>query len=269
MDMLRVANANISASRIAFGTSGLHHVAAPERERLLLTALENGVTHFDTSPYYGFGVAERALATLATKAVTVATKVGLYPPGGADSSESIVLARKVVGRFVPRLSRPIASLNVAHARASLLGSLRRMRRDRVDLLFLHEPRYDLLSCDEWLRWLDSERDRIGAVGVAGEPQHLLPFVMASSPMAGVVQARDSLRSEEAAPLREAGHAPQITFGHLANRDPALSVTQVLCRAMERFPSTILLVSTRRPEHIREWTRCVETGSKAESVLKPG
>jgi aryl-alcohol dehydrogenase-like predicted oxidoreductase len=259
MQRVLLANTSIQSSRIAFGTASLHHLRRPQREAVLLAALDHGITHFDTAPSYGFGIAERALAILPGRTdATVATKVGLYPPGGADGNAAMVLTRKLAGRFLPRLSRAVSDQRVVRARESFHGSLRRMRRDRVDILFLHEPRLELLACDEWMRWLESERDRLGAIGIAGEPQRLLPFVACASPFAAVIQSRDSVDREESAMLRAAGRNPQITYGHLVHRRAAVEPIESLRLAAARFPGTVFLVSTRRPERLRELARCVES-----------
>src|SRR5262245_58980478 len=159
MQSLRVGNTALRVSRIAFGTAAVHHLPhAAQRETLLRSAADMGISHFDTSPYYGFGIAERALAALAhqSSTTTVATKVGLYPAGGADAPGVAVFCRKVAGRVVPALSRAVVDFLVARARDSLSGSLCRMRRERVDVLFLHEPRRELVQTDEWMRWMESE-----------------------------------------------------------------------------------------------------------------
>ena len=64
-----------------------------------------------------------------------------------------------------------------------------MRRERVDVLFLHEPHRELVQTDEWLRWAEAEKDRVGAMGVAGEAERLLPFIETSSPLATIDQTR--------------------------------------------------------------------------------
>jgi aryl-alcohol dehydrogenase-like predicted oxidoreductase len=256
-----IVNTSLCISRIAFGTSSLHHLGSVrERSRLISMALDSGITHFDTSPYYGFGLAEQALSVLGSRGpeVSLATKVGLYPPGGAQQSQIKVLARKIAGKFVRRLSKPIVDWSVARARRSLDESLQRLQRERVEILFLHEPDFELFAAEEWLRWLQAERDRIGAVGVSGEASQVLPFTVAGSPFAQVVQTRDSLVFEQAAPLRRAGVDPQITFGHLAagshRTASTTSAEEIVRRTIARFPRTALLLSTRNAEHIRDWTR---------------
>src|SRR5262245_519686 len=87
-----------------------------ERERAVARALELGVNFFDTAPSYGDGVSEEHLGeTLeAVKAqCLVATKVRLGADGLEDPGQSVT--------------------------RSLETSLRRLRRDRVDLLQLHDP----------------------------------------------------------------------------------------------------------------------------------
>jgi D-threo-aldose 1-dehydrogenase len=261
MEKILIANTTLLSSRIALGTASLHHLrSARERERLILTALDHGITHFDTSPYYGFGIGETSLAPLASRgpAITIATKVGLYPPGGADAPAAAVLARKVLGKMMPALSAPIADMSVALARRSLRDSLRRLKRERVDLLLIHEPNLQLLSTEEWLRWLDSERDKIGAVGVAGEASRVLPFVESNSPFASVIQTRDSAAGAEAAALRGAGRVPQITYGHLARLDGSEPVADIVGRSLRQFPQTVLLFSTRRADRIGEMARCAQS-----------
>jgi aryl-alcohol dehydrogenase-like predicted oxidoreductase len=87
-----------------------------ERERAVARALELGVNFFDTAPAYGDGVSEehlgQSLETLGARCL-VATKVRLGGDGLADP-----------GKAVTR---------------SLETSLRRLRRERVDLLQLHDP----------------------------------------------------------------------------------------------------------------------------------
>jgi aryl-alcohol dehydrogenase-like predicted oxidoreductase len=86
-------------------------------------AIDGGVTYFDTAAQYGDGRSEeslgRALAELgATSKVTIGTKVRLSKEQLADPAQTI--------------------------RASLQDSLRRLRREMVDVFFLHNfPRGSL------------------------------------------------------------------------------------------------------------------------------
>lgn len=88
---------DLSVSRFSFGTASLFNVGSSKmRANLLAAAFDNGFTHFDTAPYYGFGTAERDLKPLlkAHPDITVATKVGIYSPGGEAQSTASVFLRK-------------------------------------------------------------------------------------------------------------------------------------------------------------------------------
>ncbi len=246
----------MTSTRLALGTASLHHLARRlEREALILAARDAGISHFDTSPLYGFGIAERALGVLSRDAdnTTIATKVGLYPPGGTEQGRVAVWGRKALGKLIPELSKPLVDLSVKAARRSLDASLRRLGRERVDLLLLHEPEHLLFPSDEWRHWLDTERDRIGAIGVAGEAAKVLPWVLSGAMQAQVVQTRDSADRQEAEPIRRAGRSPQFTYGHLARRPKAQArdVGDILRQAIARHPETVLVVSTRRLARIHE------------------
>lgn len=132
----------------------------------LRTALTRGITRFDAAPSYGEGRAETllgsALTAVAPDAVAVTTKVGWLAmanvnpyarPHGADGARG-------GGRF---------DFTAAGVRATLTASLGRLRRDSVDVVFLHDPECapDLVS-SEALPELRRQRDagRLDALGVA-------------------------------------------------------------------------------------------------------
>ena len=178
-----IENTDVRVSRISFGTASLHHLfGANQRQHLLETAASVGISHFDTSPYYGYGLAESDLGAFMQgrrDAFTVATKVGLYPFGVAARGAFGVWARKAVGKVYPRLSAPEIDWRVQRAANSLNDSLRRLKTDHVDFLFLHEPDIGLLSADEFLVWIEAERSK-GKVrywGLAGLPALLEPWEM--------------------------------------------------------------------------------------------
>ena len=210
---VRLPGTPVTCSRFILGTASLFAVGSGRARRALLeAAVDHGFTHFDTAPYYGFGSAERDLgAVLAAHAsLTVTSKVGLYAPGGADQSELETFIRKAGGRLVRGLSRPALDFNLRAARQSLEGSLRRLRRDRIDLYLLHEPELAGLDRDEWLRWLDAlvGEGKVGAFGIASTVPRILPFLDQVPALVPVLQAEDSLVGAGTAPLTARGRAPQ-------------------------------------------------------------
>jgi D-threo-aldose 1-dehydrogenase len=110
--------------------------------RLLNAAFDGGITHFDTAPMYGLGLAERIVGRFLTgrrDAVTVATKIGLTAPPR--------LSRILPGRLI---RGPLASqraFDVRSAHESLERSLRALGTDYVDVILVHECHPDDLTDD--------------------------------------------------------------------------------------------------------------------------
>lgn len=255
---------DLALSRLSFGTASLHHLPSRrQRLDLLAAAFDRGITHFDTAPYYGFGLAELDLGRALGKRrgeVTIATKFGLYPPGGAVSGTPSLWLRKGLGKLSSRFSRPIADWSVAKAAQSLRNSLGRLRTDYVDILFLHEPSGEPLRSDEIWRWLEGERQNgtIRAWGLSGEPSELKASI--SHPLAMVLQVRDSTIQTEADAVLRAGRPLQLTFGYLsatAGRAAPMPAETVVEAALLRNRTGSILISTRRPERIAELAAVVD------------
>lgn len=253
---------DLAVSRFVFGTSSLFSVgSAARRRRLLDAAVDQGFTHFDTAPYYGFGMAERDLQPVlaAHPSTTVTTKVGIYSPGGEAQSALGILLRKAGGRALPVLSRPTIDWSLAKARIALEGSLRRLGRAHVDLYMLHEPQRALLATEEWLRWLERETSagRVRRFGIAVEPQHLAPFLAPSTPLAAIVQTLDSLGGREADILPRHGRPLQITYGYISaalKESAAPDIPALLAGALARNAAGAVIVSTGRVERLAQYAR---------------
>jgi L-galactose dehydrogenase/L-glyceraldehyde 3-phosphate reductase len=120
MEYRALGRTGLRVSALGFGcgnVGGLMVRGTPaERERAVARALELGVNFFDTAPAYGDGVSEEHLGQVLQALrpqCLVATKVRLGPDGLADPAATVT--------------------------RSLETSLGRLRRDRVDLLQLHDP----------------------------------------------------------------------------------------------------------------------------------
>ena len=262
MRQINLPGTTLSVSRFSFGTASLHHLGGPQAQvRHLLAARDAGFSHFDTAPLYGFGGAELALGAAfgGTQAeqsgVSIATKVGLYPPGGPEQGRAQVWCRKALGRAWPAVSRAESDWAVNLAKQSFEGSLARLRRERVDLLLLHEPDITLVTEEPWIRWLEEEiaRGRVGQFGVAGPAEKVAPFVAAGSPLAAFVQIQDSLTRHEANFLIDSVRPPQITYGYQSTPTPDKPDTQsraeLLAQVLARNSEGSILVSTRKPERL--------------------
>jgi D-threo-aldose 1-dehydrogenase len=121
-------------SSFGFGTAylGRRH-GLRDGGRLLCAAFDGGITHFDTAPMYGLGLAERIVGRFLPgrrDAVTVATKVGLSAPPRVSWF--------LPGRLIRGSLASKRAFDVRSARASLERSLRALGTDYIDLILLHE-----------------------------------------------------------------------------------------------------------------------------------
>jgi hypothetical protein len=253
----------VEVSRLSFGTGSLHHLAASgPRQRLLEEALARGFTHFDTAPYYGFGLAEQELGRFARRVpsgVTVATKLGLYPPTAGRVSTAEVWLRKAGGKLFPRLSAPVRDWSLQAAARSLESSLRRLRLETIDLLLLHEPVAASIDADAFTDWLQRERGKgsIRAWGLAGEPIHIQSWLSSDHPLGMVLQVPG--RPEHISCVTDCGRAPHLTYGYLSpsSQRSAESVRDVLRAAMRRIPDGSIIVSTRHLARLHELARIAD------------
>ena len=120
---------SLTVSELALGTWGLSGdaygpVDPAVAERVIVRALDIGVTTFDTADAYGAGKMEALLGRLAGKrdGVVLVTKVGI------DRT----------------IDPPQRRFDPEYVERAVSASLRRLRRDRLDLLLLHNPTPDAL-----------------------------------------------------------------------------------------------------------------------------
>jgi len=114
---------------IGLGCMNLSHAygvpaSREQAERVLLTALDAGVTLFDTAALYGFGANETLVGDILAphrQRITLASKCGMQ---GVDVNGDGKLVRVIDGR-------------PSTLRATCEASLRRLRTDVIDLYYLH------------------------------------------------------------------------------------------------------------------------------------
>jgi aryl-alcohol dehydrogenase-like predicted oxidoreductase len=269
MEMVKIDRTELSMSRFVFGTASLFNVgSAPKRQRLLHAAVAAGFTHFDTAPYYGFGIAERDLALVLKShpQVTLTTKVGLYSPGGEDQPHASIFVRKAAGRLFRSLSRPERDFAIARAQTALEGSLRRTGRDTIDLYTLHEPTKDLMAVEEWCRWLEQcvSSGKVRWFGVALTADRLVPFLESDCELCQVIQVLDSIEKREADILQFQNRPMQITYGYVSSglrSHPNASVTDILKHALRRNSTGAIIVSSKHVERLPQYARLFDEGAE--------
>jgi len=149
--MLRSTSGEIRTSVLGFGCgSVLGRVGRRASLRAMNAAWEAGITLFDTARSYGFGDAEAVLGEFLRgkrEDAIVATKFGIAPQKQNALKRLAIPAVRAalrvpgVRKLKHRGNTPevtFGQFTVAGLRASLECSLRQLRTDRVDLLFLHE-----------------------------------------------------------------------------------------------------------------------------------
>jgi len=125
MNFRQLGNSGLTVSALGFGCMGLSHGYGPATDKssaisLIRSAVDRGVTFFDTAevygPYRNEEVVGEALAPVRDR-VVIATKFGFT--FGDDGQQQILN------------SRP------DHIRWAIEGSLKRLRTDVIDLLYQH------------------------------------------------------------------------------------------------------------------------------------
>lgn len=255
----------LKVSRLIFGTASLFNAGRSEqRQNLLAAAVDAGFTHFDTAPYYGFGLAERDLAPIlkAHPNISFTTKVGIYPPGGEEQASISVFVRKALGRIMPAFSRPTIDFSLSRAKFALESSLKRTGRDTVDLYTLHEPELRLLQVDEWKRWLEDSKvsGKICHFGLDVTADQLAPFLEHDAKIGDIIQLSDSLENREADLLAKYGMPMQITHGYETAENccnSTLSAPEILRQSLQRNRQGAVIVNSTKINYLPQYTKIVK------------
>jgi aryl-alcohol dehydrogenase-like predicted oxidoreductase len=257
-----IPGTELTVSRLAFGTASLHHLLrSKQRQDLLSAAIEAGFSHLDTSPYYGNGLAEEEIGRLrgnGARNITIASKVGLYPPEGSSASTAAMFARKAAGKFWPRASAPVHDWSIRKAQTSLDQTLRRIRRDYLDILYLHEPSYGCLDEMEFVEWLQQQKSlgKIRYWGLAGDSSQFGRWVDVQHPLGEILQVRDSLPDQGVASTVKS-RPGQFRYGYLSSANNSLQnadVLEILREALRINAEATIIVSTRKVSRIENMAK---------------
>jgi len=229
MQRITLHNTGVQTSRLGFGCVSLTtHPRPRDAIRVLHSAFDAGVTHFDTARLYGSGRSEVILGEFLKDVrdrVTLTSKFGLFPsnplrgfPVLLNLAKGVVrrsaLARRIARRTVGSGPMPAGRYSPADARLSLETSLRALGTDRIDFFMLHCAGPSDAARDDLNAFLESQisRGTIRAFGPSSEV-HTLGLDAGAFPSSHrVVQLDSNAAVPNMRRLRNTAGRDFVTFG---------------------------------------------------------
>jgi D-threo-aldose 1-dehydrogenase len=232
----RLGRTEVSVTALGFGAAPIGNLYSPLTDEDAYAAIETawngGVRYFDTAPHYGLGLSEErlgaALAGRPRAQFAVSTKVGRLlqrnpVPTGSDLAAG--------GFAVPDTLIRTPDYTRDGVLRSLEASLKRLRLDRVDVVYVHDPDDHMdQAIHEALPALADLRDQgvVGAIGAAMNTVAPLTRIVAEADVdVLMVAGRWTLLDRTAEPLLDACVARDVSVvaaapfnsGLLAHRWP--------------------------------------------------
>ena len=208
----------IGVRRLGFGVSGPHVtplVRPIATVEMIMHAFALGVRVFDTGPTYGNGEGEsrlgEALARLPTYEPIVSTKVGLR---------------------MTKTGKKVHAFDPESVRKSIEMSLRRLRRSRVDWMFLHGPPASALT-DALLKTLVDLKFKgdIGEIGICSRGAEIDAALATGQFTLFMAPVHVGLEPEQLQRLQRARAAGEVIG------------IEVLSAAKRRFPAPVSVGAT--------------------------
>ena len=150
--------------KIGFGTAPLGNMYRniPEEEAIATVdaAWENGVRYFDTAPLYGSGLAEIRLGEALSKRnrddYFLSTKVGRTISDELEDTSARDLGEKGEKNKNRKKNKMINDYSADATLRSIEQSLKRLKTDRLDFVFIHDLAQDFYG-DEWISQFETAR----------------------------------------------------------------------------------------------------------------
>ncbi|HBM3584430.1 TPA: aldo/keto reductase family oxidoreductase [Listeria innocua] len=119
MKRITIGNSDLTASEISLGCMRMADLSKEEANKVINTALENGIDFFDHADIYGGGKSEEVFADAIDMNATVREKMILQSKCG--------------------IRQGFFDFSKEHIISSVEGSLKRLKTDYLDSLLLHRP----------------------------------------------------------------------------------------------------------------------------------
>ena len=174
------------SSALGFGCSA---VMGRVGRRASLTALsaayDAGITFYDTARSYGYGESEGLLGEFLRgrrDSVVISTKFGILPARTSLLKETLKPVARKVFQMMPSARKAVQgqigaqfsanNFTVQVLRESLETSLRKLRTDYVDLLFMHSAPASVLAQEDLLAEMQRmvAEGKVKRVGISAEPE---------------------------------------------------------------------------------------------------
>lgn len=138
----KIGNGIFTLSRLGFGAAPIgnlyREISDEVSQAAIVAALDAGVNYFDTAPYYGFGLSEKRLGAVFSEHVSgqqtiISSKVGrcLRPTQNVDNSVRFGFAST-------EQQEPYFDYSYDGIMRAFEGSLRRLQREKINILFAHD-----------------------------------------------------------------------------------------------------------------------------------
>ncbi len=207
MTKIAVPGFAVRTPAVGFGCSSLTGTGPSNANRVLQTAFDAGVRHFDTARYYGYGEGEGILGRFLKSRrseVTITTKFGIEPPRRTTAlGVGLYFGRRIV-RLLPAmrgfLQRGTQSLvksgafSAQQAQVSLETSLRELSTDHIDFYLLHDYIVSEQPPDELLTFLESsvKAGKIRSFGIGTSIENVLQALERQPRLCSVLQFQNSV-----------------------------------------------------------------------------
>jgi aryl-alcohol dehydrogenase-like predicted oxidoreductase len=247
---------DLEVSKIGFGTAALHHsFSSSERKSILKSALDGGITHFDTSNLYGNGLAEKELGrffkNININEITISTKVGfdinnfqkLFPM-------SHIVSRKIINSITRTTKQPLTDFSAEGCDKSFTNSLHSLKVERVNILFIHEPvQASLDQLVKLIPWLQLQKSlgKAQYLGLAGDQLEKIKVQKNFPNIFDIFQtSKITIISNNQLPIQ-----PQIKYGYFSNISPSQRKI-ALKEVVTQKNSEMILYSSRKKERIKSF-----------------
>lgn len=227
---------------MAHGTQQLGYTGVDDAEslRAIAAGVDHGITLFDTADAYGAGHSERLL-------------------GQALAGHPEVLVATKFGNTIDAESRQLTGVDTSpgYVRRAVHDSLRRLRRERIDLYQLHTPDVPAERAAELVTVLESlvTEGLIGWYGVSSDDPAQVEAL--AGPHLAVVQLEMNVLDGASAAITV---ADRLDLGVLCRSPLAMGVLGGRHTADSRLPADD--IRARQPD----WLRWFDQGTPTEEVL---